>query len=270
MGQPHGGATAKSSVKSRMPPCRCLAALRADGPGGQRCSTARTANNHATCRPAHTIGGTRTILADRYFTATADSSSTPGQERSRPLRTRNLGNARDGLVQFDGSQVNAYAWKEMESVDRKGKKVAYRGLEPPGPSDRRWRPTRSRRNSRKLLPESTRLKSICYENRMEFTPLATETRPASLSQYFAQSRPELRAVGVSTTPFLPATYESRYGSSSRATKPSAVATAGSRSSTCRTSGSAGHTGIRSRGTRAGGLRPDGCLRPAPIRGFSTR
>ncbi len=192
MGQPHGGATAKSGVAPQgylladasrlyVPTGRAVPAV-FDRQDGELLYYHLQAN--------HTIGGTRTILADRYFynggfLFDAESGTLAGR-----CGRGTLGSARDGLVQFDGSQVNAYAWKEMESVDRKGKKIAYRGLEPraqvtvdgsqPIPAE-----------LEKALTESTRLKSI-YENRMEFLPLATETRPASLNQYFAQSRPELR------------------------------------------------------------------------------
>ncbi|NLY02863.1 MAG: PQQ-binding-like beta-propeller repeat protein [Rhodopirellula sp.] len=210
MGQPHGGATAKSGVA---PQGYLLAdADRLYVPTGRAVPAVFDRNSgellYYHLQQNHTNGGARAMLADRYFYNGGFLFDAESGTLAARCGRGTVGATRDGLILFDGEQADAYAWKDMEAVDRKGATIAYRGLAP--------RADVTVDGGAKLPPplaaaleDSARLRDV-YRKRMEFLPMGAEGRTVSLNQYFAQTRPELRAIGVSTTPFLPATYESRF------------------------------------------------------------
>ncbi len=205
IGQPHGGATARSGVAPQgylladeeriyVPTGRAVPAVfrRSDG---------ELLYYHL--QQNHTIGGSRAMLVDRYFF----NGGFLFEKESGNLAVRCgrgvVSTSAGGLVQSTGSDLLAFGWKDIERRDRKGQSIRFRGLERlaevPFADD--------------VPPESLqkalalpRLRDI-YEARMRFQVEEPDSRPASINQHIAQTRPDIERTGAGTNPFLPTAAE---------------------------------------------------------------
>lgn len=207
MGQPHGGATAKSGVA---PQGYLLAdAERLYVPTGRAVPAAfrRTDGEllYYHLQKTHTIGGTRAMLVDRFFfNGGFLFDSETGNLAARCGRGVVSG-AREGLVHSSGDELAAWSWSDLEGVDRKGKPVRYRGLTPAAQLAL-GEPAGTPPGLTRAMAWSGRLKDI-FETRMRFQPVETDGGPVSINQYLAQSRPEMEDLGATTEPFVPTSYE---------------------------------------------------------------
>ncbi len=202
MGQPHGGATARSGVA---PQGYLLAdAERLYVPTGRavpavfRRSDGELLYYHL--QKNQSVGGTRAMLLDQFFfnggflfdRATGDMAARCGPGVVTPTG--------QGLLHLDQANLTAYTWADVEGRDRKGKSVHYRGLQPS--ADVPLASTASDPALQAALESKARLRDV-YLTRMRFQPVETDDRPASINQYLAQSRRELENVGVSVGPLWP-------------------------------------------------------------------
>lgn len=205
MGQPHGGATANSGVA----PQGYLAAddQRLYVPTGRAVPAVFRRENgellYYHLQQNHTIGGTRVLLADRYFFNGGFLFDRATGALAARCGKGVISVSAAGLVQARDNQAAAYVWKDVETRDRKGQAVTFRGLERAAEAAFAD-PVADEALQRAL--EMPRLKDV-YETAMRFQPVETYAGPASINQYLAQNRPELARIGVASVGLEPTTDE---------------------------------------------------------------
>ncbi len=202
IGQPHGGATARSGVA---PQGYLLAdEERIYVPTGRAVPAVFRRNDgellYYHLQQNHTIGGSRAMLVDR-FSSMADSSSRRNPETLRCGREGVVGTSAATWCSRTAATWPPLARKDIEQRDRKGQPIRFRGLEPVArsllptmfhrtASSRRWRCRGSATSTRA---------------RMRFQVEARQP-PASINQHIAQTRPDIER-GAGTNPFLPTSAE---------------------------------------------------------------
>ena len=208
MPQPHGGAKAASGVAAQgyllatadqlfVPTGRAVPAAFRRGDGQLQ---------HYRLQDNGSIGGARALLADRFVinggcfleTATGDLAARGGRGVFSVLP--------DGLLQFTGSRLLAYRWGDVETRNRKGDLVRYRGLQKTGEIQVADEPERVRRAEQVVasLPGLTNLfqTEVLFKDADDTIP-----RQTGLERVLAQSRPDVERLGADVEPFQAAAYE---------------------------------------------------------------
>jgi len=208
MPQPHGGATAASGVAAQgyllasadqlfVPTGRAVPAAFRRGDGELE---------HYRLQDNGSIGGARALLADRFLVnggcfleiATGDLAARGGRGVFSVLP--------DGLLQFTGSRLLAYRWGDVETRNRKGDLVRYRGLQKTGEIQVADESPQVRRAEQVVasLPGLKNLfqAEILFKNADDSIP-----RQTGLERVLAQSRPDVERLGAEVEPFQAAAYE---------------------------------------------------------------
>lgn len=209
MGQPHGGSDANSGVTAQgylaasakhlfVPTGRAVPAA-FDRRSGELAYYHLQAN--------HSIGGTRMLLADRFFANGGCLFEQDGGKIAARGGRGVLSAIPDGMLQATENDLLVYRWAEQEAIDRKGKKVAYRGLSqiatihladmapPPG--------------LEKCLQRFPALKDL-YRPDLRFQAAYDSVlKQSNLEVTLQQLRPEMREYQLEPEQFLTATCERR-------------------------------------------------------------
>lgn len=208
MPQPHGGAMAHSGVAAQgyllanrervfVPTGRAVPAAfgRADG-----------ALEHYLLQENGSMGGSRALISERYvINGGCFLECDTGKLAARAGRGV-FTVTPQGVVQFTGSQLTAYTWQEVESLDRKGQPVRYRELVPGEPVEiaREGDEVQRAAQVAEAMPALNRL----FRAGIRFKDVDPEVaRQTGLELTLAQSRPEVEQRGASVAPFLATTYE---------------------------------------------------------------
>jgi outer membrane protein assembly factor BamB len=208
MPQPHGGANAYSGV----PPQGYLLATekRLFVPTGRAVPAAfrRTDGEleYYRLQQNGSMGGARAMVADRFVV-------NGGCFLER--QTGNLG-ARagrgvfsvlpDGVLRFTGSEIHAYRWRDVETHDRKGNPVPYRGLEEHCRLDLAEAPEAVRRAASAV--ESLPALRNLFQTEAVFKEADEKlSRQTGLERTLSQARPDVERLGAEVAPFLAAAYE---------------------------------------------------------------
>lgn len=208
MPQPHGGAMARSGVAAQG-----YLLARADRlfvPTGRAVPAGfRRANGqleHYLLQENGSMGGARASISDRYLinggcfleceTGKLAARAGPGVFSVTP----------QGVVNFTGTRLTAYSWQEVESLDRKGKTVRYRGLVPDCEVELGAETEEVRRASQVVdaLPALNPL----FRPGIRFKDAAPEVAgQTGLERVLSQSRPDIEQRGAKEAPFLATSYE---------------------------------------------------------------
>lgn len=208
MPQPHGGANAASGVAAQgyllatadqlfVPTGRAVPAAFRRGDGQLQ---------HYRLQDNGSIGGARALLADRFVinggcfleTATGDLAARGGRGVFSVLP--------DGLLQFTGSRLLAYRWGDVETRNRKGDLVRYRGLQKTGEIQVADEPERVRR-AEQVVAGLPGLKNLFQTEVLFKDADDTIPRQTGLERVLAQSRPDVERLGADVEPFQAAAYE---------------------------------------------------------------
>lgn len=208
MPQPHGGANALSGVTPQgylvatekrlfVPTGRAVPAAfrRADG----ELEYYRLQQNGS-------MGGARALVADRFVVnAGCFLERETGNLAARA--GRGLFSALpDGVLRFTGSTLLASRWGDVETHDRKGNPVRYRGLEQYAKIDLDDDPEPVRRAARAL--ESLPALANLFQTGVVFKEAdADVARQTGLERTLAQARPDVERLGADVRPFLATTYQ---------------------------------------------------------------
>jgi len=208
--QPHGGANAHSGVspqgylvatESRLfvPTGRAVPAAfrRADG----QFEYYRLQQNGS-------IGGARALAADRFVINGGcfleQQTGNLGARAGRGV----FSVLADGILQSTGTTLLAYRWADIETQDRSGNAVRYRGLAKQGeiPLETPSAPGGDDAVLKKL-PSLAAL----YRTEIRFAEADENVRKQThLERGLAQARPDVEALGYSVDLFLATTYERQY------------------------------------------------------------
>lgn len=208
MPQPHGGAVAKSGVAPQgyllanrdrlfVPTGRAV-------PAGFRRSDGKF--EHYLLQENGSIGGARALISERYLINGGCFLECETGKLAARAGQGVFGVTPEGVVQFTGTHLTTYAWREVEEPDRKGQVVRYRGL--------------SREVQVELSPvaEDVRLAAGVVESLPSLGNLfhsgirfkdadAGVAGQTGLERVLAQNRPEVEQLGGDVKPFLATTYE---------------------------------------------------------------
>lgn len=208
MPQPHGGANAHSGVSPQgylvagterlfVPTGRAVPAAFRLGDGEL---------DYYRLQENGSIGGARALLVDRYIlnggcllereTGVLSARAGRGVFSALP----------DGLLQFTGDRLLAYHWTDIETSDRKGQVVRYRGLRKATELVLRDTPEDQQRAAEIVaeLPSLTNLFQTDVIFRDADPAVAQQT---GLERVLAQSRPDVERLGAEVEPFQAAAYE---------------------------------------------------------------
>ncbi|MDD4872665.1 MAG: PQQ-binding-like beta-propeller repeat protein, partial [Kiritimatiellae bacterium] len=209
--QPHGGSDAKSGVAPQgyllandtqlfVPTGRAVPAVfnRADG----ELLYYHLGKNHS-------IGGARAMLADQFLCNGGclfdQQSGLISARCGRGILTA----THDGIIQSDHSTMLGYRWKDMQTVDGKGKPLPYRGLEKycEITLDPDWQEPKA---LAVLFQKFPKFKTDLYDMLIRFKEISADVlRQNALEVTLHQRRPEIQALGLQPEPFFAATYEKR-------------------------------------------------------------
>jgi len=208
MPQPHGGANAASGVA----PQGYLLATddQLFVPTGRAVPAAFRRNDgeleYYRLQDNGSMGGARAVLADRFVinggcfleTATGGLAARGGSGVFSVLP--------DGILQFTGSTLLAYRWADVETHDRKGQLVRYRGLDkfcevPLGDQSDQVR------RAAEVVVNLPGLKNL-FQTQVLFREADDSIpRQTGLERVLAQSRPDVERLGSDVAPFQAAAYE---------------------------------------------------------------
>jgi outer membrane protein assembly factor BamB len=211
MPQPHGGANAHSGVA---PQGYLLAAdERLFVPTGRAVPAAFRRRDgqfeYYRLQQNGSIGGARALLADRFIinagcfleTDTGNLAARAGRGVFCVLP--------DGILQSTGATLLAYRWADLQTPDRKGNLVNYRGLD-------RYAEIALQENSADRSRAETVVEKLpalgnLYGTQMRFKDVDENVpKQTGLERTLAQARPEVEALGYEVGPFLAADYERRH------------------------------------------------------------
>ena len=211
MPQPHPGANAHSGV----PPQGYLLATdeRLFVPTGRAVPAAFRRSNgqfeYYRLQQNGSIGGTRALLADRFVVnagcflerETGDLAARAGRGVFCALP--------DGILRSTGRMLLAYSWADLETPDRDGNLVRYRGL------DRRGEivlheGSADNPRAEKVIEKLPALGDL-YRTHVRFKDVDENvSKQTGLERILSQSRPEVEALGYEVGPFLATTYERQH------------------------------------------------------------
>lgn len=208
MPQPHGGAMARSGVAAQG---YLLAnSDRLFVPTGRAVPAAFRRSNgeleHYLLQENGSMGGSRALIAERYvINGGCFLEGETGKLAARAGRGV-FTVTPHGVVQFTGSQLTAYSWQEVESLDRKGQPARYRSLIPDSPVEIASEGDEVRRAAEvaAAMPALNRLFRAGIRFKDQEAEVAGQT---GLELTLAQSRPEVEQRGATVAPFLATTYE---------------------------------------------------------------
>lgn len=208
MPQPHGGAEAHSGVAPQgylvaseellfVPTGRAV-------PAAFRRDSGRL--EHYLLQENGSIGGSRVLASDRFvINGGCFLEQATGKLAARAGRGV-FGATSDGVVRFTGSRLTAYRWDEIETQNRKGEPVRYRGLSQAAeialtdPSD-------TIRRAADIAENLPSLKPLYFTDILfkDFDP--NVARQTGLERALAQSRPDVVRLGGQVSPFQAGAYE---------------------------------------------------------------
>ena len=202
MGQPHGGAMAKSGVAPQgylvAGKDHLLAPTGRAVPAAFDRATGAFAYYHL--QSNHSIGGSRAFLTDRFLACGGCLFDEPGGGLAARCGRGVLTPVPEGLLQISDSALVVHRWADLEAKDAKNKTVAYRGLRQMDEIVLDVRPVPE--SIVNALGRYSQFKSL-YELKPQFAAVSSKVlRGANIEVSVAQLRPELRAMGVSTEVFL--------------------------------------------------------------------
>jgi outer membrane protein assembly factor BamB len=208
MPQPHGGANAASGVAAQG--YLLATAERLFVPTGRAVPAAFRRSDgeleHYRLQDNGSIGGARALLADRFVInggcfleiATGNLAARGGRGVFSVLP--------DGILQFTGSRLLAYRWGDLETHDRKGNVVRYRGLEKCSESQLGNESDQVLRAAQ-AVSSLTGLKNL-FQTQILFKEADDSIpRQTGLERVLAQSRPDVERLGANVAPFQAAAYE---------------------------------------------------------------
>ncbi len=208
MPQPHGGANALSGVA---PQGYLVAdAQRLFVPTGRAVPAAYRRSDgeleYYLLQENGSMGGARAILADQFLINGGCLLETPtGKLAARA--GRGVFSATDrGLLRFTGTQLIAYQWTDLETRDRKGKLVHYRGLKGLTQIELAA-PTAAVRRAQRVTSELGALKGLLGTQVRFKDADPNVAKQTGLERTLSQSRPDVERLGADVAPFLAASYE---------------------------------------------------------------
>lgn len=208
MAQPHGGAQAHSGLA---PQGYLLAAgQQLFVPTGRAVPAAlrRTDGEleHYLLQENGSMGGARAVLADRFvINGGCFLEQATGKLTARAGRgVFSVGPG--GVLQFTGAQLLAYRWDDLESRDRKGRLVAYHGLQrycqvELGPA------TQDVRQAELAAERLPALRSLFRTDILFKDADPDVAKQTGLERTLAQARPDVERLGAAVAPFLATAYE---------------------------------------------------------------
>ena len=208
MPQPHGGANAHSGVA---PQGYLLAThQRLFVPTGRAVPAAFSRTDgeleYYRLQQNGSIGGARAMVTDRFvLNAGCFLQRKTGNLGARAGRGV-FSALPDGILRFTGSKFQAYRWDDVETHDRKGKPVQYRGLKEYCDLDLAEVPesVRRARNAVESLPA---LKSL-FQTETVFKEVDEDVaRQTGLERTLSQARPDVERLGAEVAPFMATNYE---------------------------------------------------------------
>jgi outer membrane protein assembly factor BamB len=208
MPQPHGGANAKSGPS---PQGYLLATdQHIFAPTGRAVPAAFNRSDgkldYYHLQKNHSIGGARAILADRFLLVAGCLFEQKGGDLAARSGRGVLGAARSGVVQSTGDMLVSYRWKNLQTRDRRGKEITYRGLEESARVQLRD-DSKKRRQLEKVIKKMSQLKAL-HDVRMRFKEaFDVVPKQRTLEVGLSQSRPAVNRLGARVKPFLATTYE---------------------------------------------------------------
>ena len=206
--QPHSGATAKSGPA---PQGYLMASDRhIFAPTGRAVPAAFNRSNgkldYYHLQKNQSIGGSRAILADRFFLVAGCLFEQKGGDLSARCGRGVLSATPRGVVQSTGDLLVAYRWKDLQAHDRRGKAITYRGLEESARISLRDE-SKTHMQLEKVVGKLSQLKPL-YDVRMRFKAASDGVaRQRNLETGLSQSRPVVERMGARVNPFLATTYE---------------------------------------------------------------
>lgn len=211
MPQPHGGANAHSGVAPQgyllatderlfVPTGRAVPAAfrRSDG----KFEYYRLQQNGS-------IGGARALLADRFVVNggcfleidTGNLAARAGRGVFCAIP--------DGILQSTGAMLLAYRWADLQTPDRKGNLVRYRGLDRYGQIELQEN-SASHRRAETVIEKLPALGDL-YRTQVRFKDVDENVpKQTGLERTLAQARSDVEALGYEVGVFLAAAYEGEY------------------------------------------------------------
>jgi outer membrane protein assembly factor BamB len=208
MPQPHGGAEARSGVA----PQGYLVATQEHlfVPTGRAVPAAFRRDNgqleHYLLQENGSIGGSRALAADRFLiNGGCFLEQATGKLAARAGRGV-FGATADGVVRFTGSNLTAYRWNDIETHNRKGEPVRYRGLEQV--ADVTLAESSSNVERAAQVAESLPGLKPLFRTDVVFKDVdAAVAQQTGLERGLAQSRPDVERLGGQVAPFQTGAYE---------------------------------------------------------------
>jgi len=208
MPQPHGGANALSGV----PPQGYLAATeeRLFVPTGRAVPAAfQRADGeleYYRLQQNGSMGGARALVADRFVVnAGCFLDRETGNLAARAGRGV-FSATPEGVVRFTGSTLSASRWADVETHDRKGKPVRYRGLEQYA-DVKLGDDTEPIRRAKRALESLPALAGL-FRTGVVFKDADAEVaRQTGLERTLAQTRPDVERLGADAGTFMTTAYE---------------------------------------------------------------
>ncbi len=208
MPQPHGGANALSGVA---PQGYLVAdAQRLFVPTGRAVPAAYRRSDgeleYYLLQENGSMGGARAVLAERFLINGGCLLEAPTGKLAARAGRGVFGATSDGLLRFTGTQLIAYRWTDLETRDRKGKQVRYRGLKGLARIELE-QPTAAVRRAERVTSELGALKGLLGTDIRFKAADPNVAKQTGLERTLSQSRPDVERLGADVAPFLAATYE---------------------------------------------------------------
>lgn len=208
MPQPHGGASAASGVPPQgylladadrlfLPTGRAV-------PAALRRSDGELLYYHLEAN--HSIGGARALLAGPFLANGGCLFDAADGRLAARCGRGVLSALPDGMIQSNGASMVHYRFADLESVDRKGKPVRYRGLKKEAEVVLRRDPYDTPQMAEALAAYPVFKDMFAMRPRFRQADDSV-LKQSNLEVQLNQRRPELRQMGVRTEPLLPTTYE---------------------------------------------------------------
>ena len=208
MPQPHGGANAHSGVA---PQGYLLAAgPQLFVPTGRAVPAAFRQSDgeleHYLLQENGSIGGARALIADRFvINGGCLLERATGKLAARAGRGV-FSAGPNGVLQFTGTQLLAYRWTDVETRDRKGNLLQYRGLKKYSQVELAA-PTEDLHRAERAVESLPVLKNL-FQTDIRFKEAdAQVAQQTGLERNLAQSRPDVERLGADIAPFQAAAHE---------------------------------------------------------------